>query len=62
MYLRCLRIHPLDITKKQRMILKKRPVKDVKLFLKNKKKKAITWSKTDIQNLPKDRDKDWFEL
>ena len=41
---------------------KKRPVKDVKLFLKNKKKKAIIWSKNDIQNLPEDRDKGWFEL
>ena len=59
MYLRCLRIHRVDITKKTK---NNRPVKDVKLFLKNKKKKAIILSKNDIQNLPEDRDKGWFEL
>ena len=48
--------------KTQNDLKKKRPVKDVKLFLKNKKKKAIIWSKNDMQNLPEDRDKGWFEL
>ena len=48
--------------KTQNDLKKKRTVKDVKLFLKNKNKKAIIWSKNDIQILPEDRDKGWFEL